>query len=128
MGTKIVSVVAYLLLTSCAVHASQKHETTNEIKYAVSYCLSLFYPDSEFSSDAKYVAGAYLQKGEFGIDMYESIRGFVDEYRNTPYLSKHNRNLTIMKCLDLSNSDELTHRIDEIANKSMQPTAGALAD
>lgn len=128
MGTKITSIVAYLLLTSCATYAGQEHKAANEIKYAVSYCLSLSYSGSEFSSDARYVAGAYLQKGEFGIDMYESIRGFVDEYMNTPYLSKHNRNLTIMKCLDLSDSDELANRINEIANKLIQPTAGASAD
>lgn len=128
MGTKIVAVIACMALTSCAVHGSPKREITNESKYAVSYCLSLSYSDSEFSSDARYVAGAYLQNGEFGIDMYEAIRGFVGNYRKTSYLSKHDRNLDIMKCLDLFGSEELGNLIEEIANKSMQPTAGASAD
>jgi hypothetical protein len=128
MGTKIVVVVACMVLASCAAHGSQNREITNESKYGVSYCLSLSYSDSGFASDAKYVAGAYLQNGEFGVDMYEAIRGFVENYRKTPYLSKHGRNLDIMKCLDLFGSEELGHLIEEIANKSIQPTAGASAD
>ena len=114
----MIVVVACSSLFSYAVNATPEHVNTGGVKYAVSYCLSLSYPDTVFSSDARYVAGAYLQGGNFGIDVYESIRAFVDEYRNTPYLSKHDKNLDIMRCVDLMGSDELYRLIGSLVNRS----------
>lgn len=105
MGVKVVSPLCLALCACATVNVDvEKKEYVNELKYAVSYCLSKTYPGTSFSSDSKYVSGAYLQKGEFGIDMYEHLREFVDSYREKKYQSKHGRNLDVMQCLDLYHS------------------------
>ena len=110
MGSRIILCLYAIGLCSCAF-ASEKTNTvqdiSNEKKYAVAYCLSKSYPDSEFSSDSKHVAGAYIQKGSLGIDVYESIRNHVDLYIERPYVSKHEVNLNIMQCIDLYGSESL---------------------
>ncbi|WP_281560801.1 T6SS amidase immunity protein Tai4 family protein [Thalassomonas sp. RHCl1] len=105
------------LCTSCAV-IKEEPVYTDELKYAVSYCLSKAYSDSVFSKDAAYVSGAYLQKGKYGLNVYESIREFVDLYRQEAYNSKHNRNLAVMQCVDLSTSSELRMQLRKMINGS----------
>jgi len=117
MGTKIATCVLCSIVSSCAVTSNSQYNFNNEKKYAAAYCLAASYPDSEFSSDAKHISGAYLQKGSFGLNMYEDIRQYVSTYRKKPYLSKHERNLTIMQCIDLYESDELADLIQRNANK-----------
>ena len=111
MRARIAWSVLCLVVAGCATGTDAHHSVFNEEKYAVSYCLAQAYPDSEMSRDARYVAGAYLQNGESGIDVYERVRAFVDEYREEPYLSKHEVNLRIMQCLDLISSAELAQAI-----------------
>ena len=114
MDSKIIFLLA--LLCSSSALAKGKTNISNEIKYAVSYCLSKSYSGSSFSNDARYISGAYLQKGNYGLDMYESIRDSVDSLTKTKYVSKHDKNLDIMQCLDLSYSEKLASEINLIAN------------
>ncbi len=116
MGVKIV-VILSVALSSCTNASITNIKQNNEFKYAVSYCLSQAYPETKFSSDSKYVSGAYIQKGEFGIDMYEKLREFVDSYRDKKYQSKHDRNLDVMQCLDLYGSTDLAAVIKSHVNK-----------
>ncbi len=116
MGAKIITCLLCSIICSCAVTSKSQNNFANEKKYAIAYCLASSYPESEFSSDARHISGAYLQKGEFGLDMYESIRQFVSIYRKNAYLSKHDRNLNIMQCIDLYESKGLVSSINEIAN------------
>lgn len=109
-----ITILLAVLCSSCAV-ANPKYEYINEVKYAVSYCLSKTYKGSSFSSDAAHISGAYLQKGGYGLDMYESVRDFVDSYLQKKYMSKHGKNLEIMQCIDLSASSELMDLIQEVA-------------
>ena len=118
MDSRII-IVLTLLCSSWAI-ANQEIKQNNEVKYAVSYCLSKTYQGTEFSSDAVYISGAYLQKGTYSLDMYESIRSFVDSYIQIKYVSKHDRNLDIMQCLDLSASTELGSVITKMANKASE--------
>lgn len=100
-------IVCSSLLFFSSVALAQPSDVNHEVKYAVSYCLSSAYPESQFSKDASYVSGAYIQKGSRGLHIYESIRNFVDSYISKKYISKHNKNLVIMQCVDLSTSHEL---------------------
>lgn len=118
MGAKITWSIVCLAVSGCAAVPELDQNIMNEKKYAVSYCLAEAYSESEVSRDARHVSGAYLQKGEFGIDVYERIRAFVDEYRKAPYASKHGRNLSIMQCLDLFGSNELAHSVEQGANNA----------
>lgn len=117
MGAKIITCLLCSIISSCAATSIPQTNISNEKKYAIANCLANSYPDSEFSSDAKHISGAYLQKGEFGLDMYESIREFVSKYRKKGYVSKHDRNLNIMQCIDLYESEELVTLINEFASK-----------
>jgi len=45
--------------------------------------------------------------------MYEQIREFVTVYKQKKYVSKNNRNLDIMQCIDLIESEELKIIIDK---------------
>jgi hypothetical protein len=129
MGTKLIAIILCSLMTySCTTSDTKQSEHPNEIKYAVAYCLSRAYPESEFSQDAAYIAGAYLQKGDYGINMYEDIRSFVDAYQIQALESKHGTNLNIMQCINLYESISLKDLIKEVANKTMQPNANASAD
>ena len=119
MGVRVVLYACILGLCSCATVQADKGKVSdiaNEKKYAVAYCLSKTYPGSEFSSDSKHIAGSYIQKGHFGIHVYESIRNDVDTYRGKKYVSKHEINLDIMQCLDLYNSNSLEAVIRKSAN------------
>jgi hypothetical protein len=115
-----IKVIFFTLLCSFSVTAMSASDNSNEIKYAISYCLSTTYPDSVFSKDAGYISGAYLQKGSYGLHVYESIRNFVNDYVKNKYVSKHNRDLSIMQCIDLSSSNSLIAVIEKVANKSLQ--------
>lgn len=118
MDFRIITLLA-VICSSCAV-ADQESKYNNEVNYAISYCLSKAYQGSNFSSDAGHISGAYLQKGSYGLDMYESLRDFVDSYTQKKYMSKHGRNLNIMQCIDLSESSELSSVIKKMANKASQ--------
>lgn len=111
MGAKIAWPVLCLAVAGCAAGTDAHRSAFNQEKYAIAYCLALAYPGSEMSRDARYVAGAYLQQGESGIDVYERVRDFVDEYREKTYVSKHDVNLNIMQCLDVISSPELAQAI-----------------
>lgn len=116
MGTKIIACMLCCVVSSCASASKTQYDYSNEIKYAIAYCLASSYPDSVLSSDALHVSGAYLQKGNFGLDTYENIRQYVSSYREKAYLSKHDRNLSIMQCIDLYESKELVTLIQKNAN------------
>ncbi len=128
MGTKIILCICCLFFSACATSSEALSAPENEKKYAVAYCLSNSYPDSGFSKDAGYISGAYLQKGNFGLDMYEGIRKFVSSYREKSYVSKHDRNLNIMQCIDLFESKKLEQLIESNSNQSMQHSSEAPAD
>jgi hypothetical protein len=121
MGIKIITFLTSLLLISCATPVSPPppYDYANEKKYAVAYCLYSIYENTEFSRDAGYVSGAYIQKGDFGLDMYEGIREYVNIYRKNKYRSKNERNLSIMQCVDLVESAELLDEMQRIANKNI---------
>lgn len=107
MKTGLVIFILCCAVSSYAITPRHQYNYANEKKYAVAYCLAKSYPDSEFSSDALYVSGAYIQKGSFDFDIYDQIRKYVATYRKKPYLSKHGKNLNIMQCIDLYQSKEL---------------------
>ncbi len=119
MDIRIIFLVPIIFLASCAsVHVKNTpHKINNGVKYGVAYCLSKTYPNTEFSSDSRHVSGSYIQVGSYGIHVYEAIREYVDIYQQKKYVSKHNKNLDIMQCIDLLESIELNDIINKSANK-----------
>lgn len=111
-------IIPLLFICSLSATASTPIDRDNEVKYAVSYCLSKAYPDSNYAKDALYISGAYLQKGSYGLHVYESIRNFVDGYIQKKYVSKHDKELSIMQCIDLTTSNSLIVEIDKAVSES----------
>lgn len=114
MGTRIVLLTIAALLLGCSTDGAHA-DHSKEVKYAVAYCLGASYPDTLFQDDAEYAAAGYLQGGDYGIDMYEQIKVFVNEYQKGKYVSKHGANLAVMQCLDLYQSEDLGKLIEKIA-------------
>ena len=112
MAVKIVLLMLTILLCGC-VSTVEDRSHTDELKYAVAYCLSKAYPNTEFSKDAQHIAGSLLQRGDEGLFVYEAIRNHVSDYRQSPYRSKQGRNLNIMQCLDLYDSEETIQVIEQ---------------
>jgi hypothetical protein len=113
MAPKIIYILLATVLLGCATAPKPNLSSTNEQKYAISFCLAQSYPSTPMAADAIHVAGGYLDKGSHGIDMYEGIREYVLKYKSTSYLSKENKNLSIMQCLDLFESKELKNLINQ---------------
>lgn len=108
MGAKLITIASLAFLVACS-HLAPKESGDSGgflIEYAIAYCLSKSYVGTDYSSDARHIAGAYLQKGESGLDKYQSIRNYVDQHIEKDYTSKHGRNLEIMRCIDLVNYKE----------------------
>ena len=119
MDARIILGAIVVGLCSCAIAPDKAGDITeieNERKYGVAYCLSNTYPSSKFASDSGHIAGAYLQKGNFGTHVYDSVRNYVDSYREKAYISKHGKNLDIMQCLDLYDSNSLEVVIRQAVN------------
>ena len=120
MGIKIVCMASFILLSACTTMQEGTKSLNNEKKYAVAYCLSKTYSDSQTSKDTGYISGVYLQKGDFGLDMYEEIRAFVSLYKEKPYNSKNERNLDVMQCIDLFDSKALNQIIKQKPDMQME--------
>ncbi len=108
-----------IMFLASSVSANAKkppYEMSNGIKYGVAYCLSQTYLNTEFSSDSRHISGTYIQLGSYGLQVYQSIRDYVDTYKKNKYPSKHNNNLDIMQCIDLFDSSKLREVIEKSAN------------
>ncbi len=105
-------VASALTLSICA--CSNLEATTDSAKslqlfknYALSTCVSDGYSSQEVVSDAAAAARGYLEFGDLSLEAYTEAtllgRGFLKK----GYKSKHGAKLTLMKCIDFKNSDEL---------------------
>ncbi len=110
--------IMFLAPSVSANAKNPSHEMNNGIKYGIAYCLSQIYPNTEFSSDSRNISGSYIQLGSYGIQVYQSIRDYVDTYQKKRYPSKHNNNLDIMQCIDLFDSSKLKEVIEKSANRT----------
>lgn len=104
MGVKVKLLLVILILYACT--STEKYRIVEDknsllVEYAVAYCLSKSYPGTDYSLDATYVAGSYLQKGDSGLD----------KYFEKNYISKQGKNLVIMKCIDLFNKKQTIEEI-----------------
>lgn len=120
MGWKIFLCSICLFFSFHAAALETQQNIPNEVKYAIALCLSISYPNTEFSSDASYIAAAYQQKGAYNPNVYEEIKSFVVNYSHNKYASATNHNLSIMQCVDLYDSNDL----DLIINRALHSGSG----
>ncbi|EMQ4855114.1 T6SS amidase immunity protein Tai4 family protein [Morganella morganii] len=112
MGIKINSA---LLLLSAAIFSpasvAQKNEPLkNSLEnFTLSYCLAQSGLGDELQQEAKAAVGAYVERGAYTAEAYDEATDVVKKYLDKTYFSKkQNINLTVMKCIDASQSSEIT--------------------
>ncbi len=119
MAVKVVIVFSALLLSSCVV-TKQDKESTSELelykRYSLSTCVSDGYESKEIVSDAAAAARGYLEFGNLDLEAYTEATFLGREFLNKEYKSKHGHKLTLMKCLDFINSEELQRIYDKYKN------------
>ncbi|MBK1424452.1 T6SS amidase immunity protein Tai4 family protein [Yersinia pseudotuberculosis] len=84
----------------------QKNNLEN---FALSICLEEGFPDGEINSEAFSAVGAYVELGAYPVEAYEEVSELAKKFLEKKYISKNGESkLTVMKCIDLSQSSELS--------------------
>ncbi|WP_455818525.1 T6SS amidase immunity protein Tai4 family protein [Pseudomonas cerasi] len=103
-------IAALLLLSFPAI--SQDHQRDagkyNLENFALSQCLANGFSDKSVKEDALAAVGAYVELGSYPAEAYEEATDLVHQFLNKKYVSKEGHSeLIVMKCIDLSRSNEL---------------------
>jgi hypothetical protein len=114
--------VASFSFASCQNKANIFSEDQNKIEAErlklknVAFCTCLYksFPqkDSVFANEGS--AAAYLELGAHSLDAYNKVMDAATRYSIIQYQSKYNRDLSIMKCLDFYNSNQLDDLIKSL--------------
>lgn len=111
MGIKInVSVLSLAVVIFSPVSVAQKNEPLkNSLEnFTLSYCLAQSGLGDALQQEAKAAVGAYVERGAYTAEAYDEATDVVKKYLDKTYLSKkQNINLTVMKCIDASQSSEI---------------------
>lgn len=111
MGIKINSAVFLLAATIFSpVSFAQKNEPLkNSLEnFTLSYCLAHGGLGETLEQEAKAAVGAYVERGAYTAEAYDEATDVVKKYLDKTYFSKkQNVNLTVMKCIDASQSSEI---------------------
>ncbi len=118
----VVLVAAILFVAGCGQRTVQtenaateqsKQELANLQSYALSVCLARSYPEQKIAADADAAAAGYLETGTLPIEAYERVRGLVDLAIKREYSSKHDADLSVMRCADFALGDEVKAAVTE---------------
>ncbi|WP_223148953.1 T6SS amidase immunity protein Tai4 family protein [Aquimarina sp. RZ0] len=103
---------------------AQKQSTSNNYqeikdfkKYVLFQCLYKGIPVKDSLLRAEGSAAMYVQKGSYDIEYYEKAVDFINDYlirSEDKYNSKTGANLTMIKCIDLYESEELNEFIKSL--------------
>lgn len=110
MGSQLIAgaLISAFLLSLNTAQASSTDAAKNLRNFALSNCLYQAFPESEAGTEAKAAAGGYVEIGSLDADAYADAAELAKKYLQTKYESKSEQvKLTVMKCIDLSQSDEL---------------------
>ncbi|MFK8260168.1 T6SS amidase immunity protein Tai4 family protein [Erwinia sp. AnSW2-5] len=76
--------------------------------FALSQCLANGFSDKSVKEDALAAVGAYVERGSYPAEVYEETTDLAHQFIKKKYMSKEgNAALIVMKCIDLSRSNEL---------------------
>ena len=112
--TRVFGLVLVFALSACGVRrplaeAQPGHDQEELLfrRFALSRCVAHAYPEPEVREDALDVAGAYLERGELGLDAYEAADALGKAFLKRALPSKSGAELRLMKCIELSESEAL---------------------
>lgn len=89
------------------VTAARMAEIENLQGYALSVCLAQSYPEQKVAADAAAAASGYLEIGTLPIEAYERVRELAERARKRDYASKHDADLSVMRCADFALGNEV---------------------
>jgi Type VI secretion system (T6SS), amidase immunity protein len=119
MASKIISLIFLISFSTLSAEVNQ-HKAQQEYNlenFALSICLANGFPDGEINKEAFSAVGAYVELGSYPVEAYEEAGELAKKFLTKNYISKNGKSkLTVMKCIDLSRSDEL----NAIKNKYAQ--------
>ena len=110
MGTKkLILILSSILSCSCAVKQISQPtlEETTFKKFTLSICLGTAFEEKEIKKDANKSANAYQMRGNMPPEAIDESRNLVDKWLHKSYLSKSGKQIQIMKCIDLYESNDL---------------------
>jgi len=113
---RLVFILSIILLSSCSGNpvAPVKEEIYFK-NYALAVCFSSPFEDKSLGEDVNKAINGYIEKGNLGLEDYEEIRKFVDEWRETKnYESKRGGQINFSKCIDMYNSVDLNELYKEL--------------
>ncbi|MBK4725564.1 T6SS amidase immunity protein Tai4 family protein [Pantoea agglomerans] len=108
MDFKVMAVL--LLLSFPAISQDNQSDAgkNNLENFALSQCLAQGFSDKSVKEDALAAVGAYVELGSYPAEAYEEATDLVHQFLNKKYVSKEGHSeLIVMKCIDLSRSNEL---------------------
>lgn len=76
--------------------------------YALAVCVADGYTAPEVKTDASAVASGYLENGGYPLEAYNDVRELGRKFLTKDYPSIANAKLTLMKCIDFSQSAEVS--------------------
>ncbi|AXY33354.1 MULTISPECIES: T6SS amidase immunity protein Tai4 family protein [Yersinia pseudotuberculosis complex] len=111
MAAKIISLIFLISFSTLAAEVNQNkvQQKNNLENFALSICLAEGFPDGEINSEAFSAVGAYVELGAYPVEAYEEVSELAKKFLEKKYISKNGESkLTVMKCIDLSQSGELS--------------------
>lgn len=108
MDFKVIAVLLLLSFPAISQDKQRNVEKDNLENFALSQCLAQGFSDKSVKEDALDAVGAYVELGSYPAEAYEEATKLVHQFLNKKYVSKEGHSeLIVMKCIDLSRSNEL---------------------
>lgn len=115
-------IFSFVFFGCCSAQKMKKNERSDKgdfKKFILCQCLYNGIPIRNELLRAEGSAGMYVQKGSYDVEYYEKAIDFIKDYlgkSKSKYKSKTGANLTIAKCIDLYESEELEDFIKSLTN------------
>lgn len=108
MALKLTIAVCAAVLCGCSAVTPKSNETEMLFKnYALSSCISYGFDEASAKEAASAAARGYFELGDLPVEAHSEAAMLSKEFLKQEYKSKHNANLSLMKCIDFYQSQEL---------------------
>lgn len=109
MDFKLIALSSLLMLSISVASAQDRPLLKNNLEnFTLSYCLTQNDFGEILQREAKAAVGAYVERGRYPAEAYEEAVQVVHDYLKRSYKSYlEDVQLTVMKCIDASQSNEI---------------------
>ncbi|WP_218966072.1 T6SS amidase immunity protein Tai4 family protein [Snodgrassella alvi] len=109
MDFKIISLSSLLMLSISTASAQERSFLKNDLEnFTLSYCLAQIDSGEILRREANAAVGAYVERGRYPAEAYEEAAQVTHDYLKRSYKSYNTGiQLTVMKCIDASQSNEI---------------------